>query len=53
VKDYDRALTDYGHAISLNPRLVAAYINRGRVYQAKGDILRANADFNAAKQIER
>ena len=50
-QDYDRALADFNHAITLQPKRVLAYLNRAVVYFKKQDYDRALADLNHA--IER
>jgi len=50
-KDYDRAIADYTQAIRINPNYAMAYNNRGLSYQAKGDTVRANADFAKAREL--
>jgi len=49
--DYDRAIADYTQAIRINPSYAVAYNNRGLSYQAKGDTVRANADFAKAREL--
>ena len=42
---YDRAIADYGEAITLNPNDAIAYNNRGVAYRKKGQYDRAIADY--------
>jgi tetratricopeptide (TPR) repeat protein len=49
--EIDRAITDYGEALRLYPKNVAALTNRARAYDAKGDSARAKADRDAAKRL--
>lgn len=49
--DYPHAILDLGNAVRLNPGNARALKNRGLAYQASGDTARADADFEAAKQI--
>src|ERR1700742_1393069 len=51
-KDTDHALSDCNEAISIDPALTAAYINRGNVYLNKADFDRALADFNDAVRLD-
>jgi tetratricopeptide (TPR) repeat protein len=46
--DYDRALTDFGEAIRLDPKLAKAFANRGAVHGAKQDFDKAIDDFTRA-----
>ena len=52
LKDYDRALADYGDALKLDPRYAHAYLNRGFVYAAKNDADHALADLNRSIQLD-
>jgi tetratricopeptide (TPR) repeat protein len=49
--DHDRALADFGEAIRLDPKLVAAYDARARAWQGKGDLDRALADCDEAIRL--
>jgi tetratricopeptide (TPR) repeat protein len=51
-KDPDRALSDCNEAIKLDPRLAAAYINRGNVYLNKADLAQAFDDFDEAIKLD-
>ena len=46
--DYDHAMNDFAESIRLNPNYVPAYTARGSLWEAKGDINRARADYDAA-----
>ena len=50
--DLDRAIADYGQAISVSPDYAMAHSNRGQAYQLKGDNDRALADYDAAIKID-
>jgi tetratricopeptide (TPR) repeat protein len=50
--DYDRAIGSYTEAIRVNPKDVLAYRNRGRAYEAKGEIRKAEEDYAKARQLE-
>jgi tetratricopeptide (TPR) repeat protein len=52
-QEIDRAIADFGDALRLYPRNVAAFNNRARAWQAKGDTARANEDLETAKQLRR
>ena len=41
--DLDRAIADFSEAIRLDPKLAAAYFNRGNAYDDKGDAGKAIA----------
>jgi tetratricopeptide (TPR) repeat protein len=45
-RDYDRAITNYSHAIRLNPNFADAYNNRGLAYFYKRDYDKAITDFS-------
>ena len=47
----DRAITDYGKAIEINPRFAMAYNNRGNAYEKKKLRDQAIADYRAALEI--
>ena len=49
--DLDHAIADYGQALELDPKLAAAYNNRGLAFSAKGDFTKALADFNEAVEL--
>lgn len=49
--EIDRAIADYGAALRLYPKNVAALNNRARAYDDKGDSARARADRDAAKRL--
>jgi tetratricopeptide (TPR) repeat protein len=46
--DYQGALADYNQAISLDPKFVVAYFNRGTLKHVRQDIQGALADYNQA-----
>jgi Flp pilus assembly protein TadD len=45
-------MADYTQAIRLNPNDVAAYINRGHVYERKGEYTSARTDYTRALQLD-
>ena len=49
--DYDAAITDYTTAISFTPWSEEYYLDRAKVYKAKGDVAGANADIEAAQRL--
>jgi tetratricopeptide (TPR) repeat protein len=51
-EDIDDAIVEYSEAIELNPSLVEAYNNRGRLYLLKKDWQAALNDFNMAIAIK-
>ncbi|MBV8188947.1 MAG: tetratricopeptide repeat protein [Alphaproteobacteria bacterium] len=51
-KDYDRAISDYGEAIKLDPQYVNAFLNRGTAYDAKGDSDASAADFGRVIELK-
>src|SRR5215203_4511992 len=50
--DYDRAISDFGNAIRLEPRNVAIVMSRATAYEAKGDFGRAIADYDQALKLD-
>jgi len=50
--DYDRALTDFGEAIRLNPSYARAYLARSWVYAKKGADTQAKADRQKALELD-
>jgi tetratricopeptide (TPR) repeat protein len=54
IKEYDRAIEDFNHAIPLKPRWVEmAYGNRGNAYYAKGDDEKAIDSYDQAIAIDK
>ena len=52
LRQTDKAIEAYSHAIELNPNNVFAYNNRGLVYAKKGDYKRAIKDLNKAIELD-
>lgn len=50
--DTDRAISDYGEAIRINPGYAKAHFNRGMAFSAKGDDESAIADYGKAIKID-
>ncbi|MBX7095830.1 MAG: tetratricopeptide repeat protein [Flavobacteriales bacterium] len=50
--DKEGAIKDYTHAIQLDPKLYAPYVNRGLLYAEKADTARALADYTMAIKLE-
>lgn len=48
---YEAALTDFNHALELNPKLAEAYGNRGLAYKAMGQVEKAIADFERVLEL--
>jgi len=48
---YDRAISDFGKAIKMNPQLAPAYNNRGAAYLYKGQYDQAISDLSRAIEI--
>lgn len=46
--NFDQALADFDHALTLDGKLAEIYVNRGLVFHACGDSHEALADFNLA-----
>lgn len=46
--DFAGAISDYTHAVALDPRFASAYNNRGNIKKALGDYRGAVADYNRA-----
>jgi tetratricopeptide (TPR) repeat protein len=51
-RDYDRAIQDLDHAISLDPNLALAFLNRGRAFSGKRDHDRAIQDYDQAIRLD-
>jgi tetratricopeptide (TPR) repeat protein len=51
-KDLDRALTDYGEAIRLDPTRAWVYVGRATAWHAKKEYQKAIADFNVAIRLD-
>jgi tetratricopeptide (TPR) repeat protein len=49
---YDKAITAYSDAIRRDPKYAFAYLGRGDVYLAKGDLDRAALDYNQAVRLD-
>jgi tetratricopeptide (TPR) repeat protein len=52
ARRYDEAITDFTHAIHLNPLYINAYKYRGLICSQLGYEYRATSDLNKAAQIE-
>ena len=50
--DYDEAIKEYGKEISLRPASSSAYLNLGKTYELKGNIVRARASYRKALEID-
>jgi tetratricopeptide (TPR) repeat protein len=50
-KDYDRAIADFGKAITLDPKNALAYFGSGSAHYGKGDYDRAVADYSEAIRL--
>lgn len=48
--ELDEAMIDFNKAIEMDPNFTDAYMNRGAIKQAKGDIKGAGEDFQSAKR---
>ena len=48
----DAAIGEYTEAIQLDPKHATAYLLRARVYEEKGDEVRAEADLVKARALE-
>ena len=48
LKKYEPAIEDYTQALSINPKLTAAYINRGNIYDIQKDYKGAVKDYTQA-----
>jgi tetratricopeptide (TPR) repeat protein len=50
--DIAGAITEYDRAISLDPKLAEAYLNRGKARRAGGDLDGAIADYEVAAELD-
>ena len=50
-KEYDKAISDFNEAITLNPNYAKAYYNRGVAYRKQGNNAQARTDFDSAKKL--
>jgi tetratricopeptide (TPR) repeat protein len=48
---FDEALSDYDHALEFAPDNRFIYVNRGWLYEKKGDIEKAHADYEKAASL--
>ena len=48
---YEKAISEFGKAIALDPSFSAAYYNRGLVYQTKGEVAKAISDFEKCLEL--
>jgi len=46
-RDYDKAVVKYNNAIRVDPTFIGAYYNRGRAFEAMGNLRSARADYQA------
>jgi len=51
-QQYDKAIAAYTDAINRDPKYSFAYLGRGNVYVAKGDLDRALLDFDKAAHLD-
>jgi PQQ-dependent catabolism-associated CXXCW motif protein len=51
ARDYDRSLDDYNKAIEIEPKALF-YVNRGGLWEARGDWARAVEDYSTAIEID-
>ncbi len=49
---YNEAVADFSAVIALEPKNVAAYVNRAGAYQSKRDYARALADYDSAAALD-
>jgi tetratricopeptide (TPR) repeat protein len=49
---YEQAIAAYSDAIRRDPKYSFAYLGRGDVYLAKGDLDRAGLDYNSAVRLD-
>lgn len=52
LRQYDRALADYDHALAVSPNFSRALNNRGTLYQRMGYFIKARADFDRAVDLD-
>jgi len=50
--EYDKALSDYGKALSINPNYFSIYVNRADVYAKRKEYQKALSDLNMAIKLE-
>src|SRR5262245_31649801 len=50
--EFDRAIADYGIAVTFDPRFARAYHTRARAHLSKGDVEAALGDFNLALELD-
>ena len=48
---YEKAIADYNEAIRLDPKMAAAYTQRGYAWEAKKDYEKAIADYTEAIRL--
>jgi|GEM_PF-2374278 len=51
LKEFDKAIADFGIAIALYPTHTEAYFNRAMIYSNKGETEKAIADFEKLREI--
>lgn len=51
-EDLDAAERCFNHAIKLNPKEIASFVNRGEVYLRQGKVMEAAVDFKAAVDLD-
>jgi Flp pilus assembly protein TadD len=53
MKNYNEALSDFNKAIELAPNEALFYLERAKVFLAKGDKAAHNADIKKAKEMDK
>ncbi len=48
---YDQAISDFGNALEIKPKLAVALYNRGRTYFLKKEYERSWTDINKAQEL--
>lgn len=51
-ENYDAAMDDFDHALEIDPENASMYVNRGSVYDRKGDIEKAISEYGRAIELD-
>ena len=51
IGSFDRAISDFTQAISVEPTMIQAYVRRAIIYEVNGETTKSQADIAKAKEL--